>query len=80
MRASTAFASSICVGLAESGQTREEGPPSGRIKVGLDSYSDPDRLSLSGSGVGVKAMMEIDRRYTMPLTRMRSVDNSIAAL
>src|ERR1700719_148568 len=38
-----AFVSDTCVGLAESGQRREKGPPSGRIKVGLDSYVDPDK-------------------------------------
>jgi hypothetical protein len=41
-----AFVSNACVGLAESGQRREEGPPSSRIKVGLDSYVDPDKKSV----------------------------------
>jgi hypothetical protein len=41
-----ALVSNACVGLAESGQRREEGPPSSRIKVGLVSYVDPDWFTL----------------------------------
>src|SRR5580698_5273504 len=40
----------ICIGLAERGQRRVEGPLSSRIKVGLDSFVDPDRVSLGWSG------------------------------
>jgi hypothetical protein len=34
------------VGLAERGQRRVKGPPLGWIKVGLDSYVDPDSFTL----------------------------------
>src|ERR1700730_752351 len=49
----------ICVGLAERGQRRVEGPLSSRIKVGLDSFVDPDSLSLGGSSVEVKAITRL---------------------
>src|SRR5271156_6232219 len=34
------------VGLAKGGQGREEGPLFGWINIGLDSYGDPDRLTI----------------------------------
>lgn len=43
----------------DSGQRREEGPLSGRIKVGFDSYIDPESLSLSESQLGVNAMARL---------------------
>jgi hypothetical protein len=45
------------VGRAESGQRQEEAPLSGQIKVGLDSYVDPDNLSLGESATGVNAII-----------------------
>jgi hypothetical protein len=36
---------------------QKEEPPSGRIKVGLDSYVDPDNVSLGGSAVEVKTVV-----------------------
>jgi hypothetical protein len=53
---------SLCsnpVSLAESGQRREEGPPSGWIKVGLDSYVDPDTLSLRRSVLKLNMMISV---------------------
>ena len=51
------------VGLAESGQRREEGPLSGRIRVGLDSYVDHDKLTMGASARGFKAMRRLGRQY-----------------
>ena len=40
------YARESWIGLAERGQRRAKGPPSGWIKFGLDSYVDPDLLTL----------------------------------
>jgi len=50
MRTCLGFAyRNLGLGLAERGQRRAEGPPLGWIKVGLDSYGDPDSLTLHGA-------------------------------
>src|SRR5580704_8209450 len=41
IRTSSGLRSELYAGLAERGQRRAEGPPSGWIKFGLDSYIDP---------------------------------------
>lgn len=57
MRASTGLRfQKVSVGLSESGQRREEGPQSDRIKVGPDSYVGPDQSSLGAPIGGVKVM------------------------
>ena len=45
---------SVSVGLSESGQRREEGPQSDRIKVGPDTYVGPDQSTLGAPSDGVK--------------------------
>jgi hypothetical protein len=53
----------LYVGRAESGQRREEGPPSGRIRVGLDSYVDLDNSTMGGPASGFKAIRQLIRQY-----------------
>jgi hypothetical protein len=56
----TATFPSVWFYLAERGQRREEGPPLDWIKLGLDSYVDPNNLSLRPCLFKLNAMVSVN--------------------